>query len=354
MKRIITLKYRIQLRLNKFSLAVGMLSIVFVNNLVAQDGKEITKVGTTVGQFLKIEVTPRAAALGGTFSSIANDASALYWNVAGIAEIHHNELLLAHTNWLADLKYEFGGVVVPLGDVGTMGVTVMSMGTEMDVRTVEQPEGTGEKFVVSNLAVGVSYARSLTDKFSIGFTGKYIRETIWHMNASTFAVDMGTLYRTHYHGVTLGMSITNFGGKMKFEGRDAIAYINVNPGKNGSNDKVVSDIRIDEWSLPLVFRVGLSAEPIANDLHRLTIAVDALHPNDNTESVNVGAEYVFEDFVSLRGGYKALFRRDSEEGLTLGGGIKYVLGNNDITIDYSWSAFGRLISVQRMSLGIVF
>ena len=141
---------------------------------------------------------------------------------------------------------------------------------------------------------------------------------------------------------------------MKFEGRDAIAYINVNPGKNGSNDKVVSDIRIDEWALPLVFRVGLSAEPIANDLHRLTIAIDALHPNDNTESVNIGTEYVFEDFVSLRGGYKALFRRDSEEGLTLGGGIQYGLGKNDIRVDYSWSDFGRLISVQRMSVGIVF
>jgi hypothetical protein len=341
--------------MHNICLAVITLSALSVTALVAQGGKEITKVGTTVGQFLKIEVTPRASALGGTFSAIADDASALYWNVAGIAGINRNELLLAHTNWLEDLKHEFGGVVMPLGDFGTMGLSVMWMGTEdMDVRTVEQPEGTGEKFAVGDLAVGVSYARSLTDKFSIGFTGKYIRETIWHMNASTFALDIGTLYRTHYHGLTLGMSVTNFGGKMKFEGRDAIAYINVNPGKNGTNDKVVSDIRIDEWALPLVFRVGLSAEPIANDLHRLTIAVDALHPNDNTESVNIGAEYVFEDFVSLRGGYKALFRRDSEEGLTLGGGIQYGLGKNDIRVDYSWSAFGRLISVQRWSLGIVF
>ncbi len=321
----------------------------------AQQSGETSKVGTTIAQFLKIDVTPRAAALGGTFVAVANDVTALYTNTAGLSRLTHSEFVIAHTSWIAGLGYNFGGVAVPLNDFGTLGVSVMSLTTEdMDVRTVDQPEGTGEKFNVGDLSAGLSYAKSLTDKFSIGFTGKYIRENIWHMSASAFALDIGTLYKTNFYGLTIGMSITNFGGKMKFEGRDAITYYNVNPGKAGSNDKVVSDIRMDEWSLPLAFRVGLAAEPIAGDEQHLLLAVDALHANDNTESMNLGAEYTMYNLLSLRAGYKALFRRDNEEGLTLGGGLRYTLTTTSVKVDYSWSDFGRLNSVQRFSFGVEF
>lgn len=325
-----------------------------LSKVFAQSG-ETTKVGTTAAQFLKIDVAPRAAALGGAFVAIANDASALYWNSAGISRLTQTEFIVSHTNWIVGLNYEFGGVVIPIEQVGTFGASITSLTTEdMDVRTVDQPEGTGEKFSYSDLAAGVSYARNLTDRFSIGFTAKYIRESIWHMSAATIAFDIGTLYKTSFNALTIGMSITNFGGTMKYEGSDAVVYYNVNAGKNGSNDKVVTDIRTDEWSLPLAFRVGLAAEPISSEMHRLLLAVDALHANDNTESMNIGAEYTFNNMLLLRGGYKALFRRDSEEGLTLGGGIRYPLSTMNLKVDYSYSDFGRLNSVQRFSFGVEF
>ena len=322
---------------------------------VWQAHAQVTKTGTTLAQFLKINVAPRGAALGDAFVAVANDVSAIYWNVAGLARLGRNEFVVAHTNWIADVKLEYSALVIPLGDIGTIGgsITALTMG-EMDVRTVDRPEGTGERFGAGDLAVGFSYARNLTDRFSFGLTAKYVNEYIWHMGASGFGVDVGTLYQTGFHGLTIGMSISNFGAKMRYNGNDGIIYFNVNPGKYGTNDKVVADIRMAEWDLPLIYRVGVAIEPVAAEQHRLKIAVDALHPNDNTESVNVGAEYVFDNVVSLRTGYKALFRKNSEEGLTLGAGIAYSVAGTRLKADYGWADFGRLKSVHRFGLGIEF
>ena len=93
------------------------------------------------------------------------------------------------------------------------------------VRTVDQPEGTGEYFSAGDLAFGISYARKLTDRFSIGFTAKYIQESIWHMSSSAFAIDAGTIFRTDlFGGMVIGASISNFGTSMKLSGIDTRTY----------------------------------------------------------------------------------------------------------------------------------
>ena len=88
---------------------------------------------------------------------------------------------------------------------------------------------------------------------------------------------------------------------------------------------------------------------------RLTLAADALHPNDNTESVNLGMEYGFSEMFFLRLGYKSLFTRDSEQGLTAGAGIEYAWGESvSLKIDYAYADFGLIQDAQRLSLGIGF
>ncbi len=89
---------------------------------------------------------------------------------------------------------------------------------------------------------------------------------------------------------------------------------------------------------------------------RVTVGVDALHPNDNAESMNAGAEVVLNETFFLRGGYSALFRSQSEEGLTLGGGLNYRLWGSStlLKIDYAYADFGLLETVQRFSLGVTF
>ena len=96
-------------------------------------------------------------------------------------------------------------------------------------------------------------------------------------------------------------------------------------------------------------------EVIQSQNHRLTVAVDAVHPSDNTESVHLGMEYGLREMAFLRAGYQSLFLEDSEEGLTLGGGVWLrLLENLQFRFDYAFADYGRLENAQRLSLGIVF
>jgi len=316
----------------------------------------VTKVGTTSAPFLKIEPGARAVAMGGAFVAVANDATTIYWNPAGIARLPKTELILIHTEWLAETNFDYVAIILPLGRFGTLGasITSLSMG-EMKVRTVFYPEGTGEKYGAGDVAVGLSYARNLTDRFSIGFNGKYIRQHIWHMSSSAFAVDIGTLFTTQFNGMKIGMSISNFGNDMRLEGKDTQINYDPDPVKYGNNDRIPAHMQTDKFSLPLIFRVGLAMDVFKGKRNRMTLAIDAIHPNDNTENLNLGAEYSFNDMLSMRIGYKNLFTKDTEEGLTAGVGMEYrLVGSASLKINFAYQDFGRLNNVQRFSLGLKF
>jgi hypothetical protein len=296
--------------------------------------------------------------MGGAFVSVANDASALYWNVGGISTIGKFDLQIANMEWIGDTRFNFVGLVLPLGDFGTMGFsfTALSM-DDMIVRTVEKPEGTGEFFSAGDISLGISYARNLTDRFSLGFTMKYIQETIWHMKAQGFAIDAGTLFRTDIlGGMIIGASISNFGTSMKLEGRDTRYFIRVDENKEGSNDRIPTNVELDSWDLPLIFRLGLSTNAIQSDIYRFTVTLDAIHPNNDYESLNVGGEFAFMEFFIIRGGYNALFLTDGEGGLSLGVGVNSTLLFSDtiFQFDYAFRDFGRLQNVHMFSLEFKF
>ncbi len=329
----------------------------------------VSKVGTTAAQFLKIGVGSRAVGMGGAFVAVANDATALYWNPAGLSRLVNNEAILMHSEWLADINFDYVGLAINMGNMGSLGISVtsVSMG-EMKVRTEIQPEGTGELFSASDLAGSIAYARSLTDRFSIGFNFKYIRQNIWHMSSNGFAVDVGTLFTTQFNGLTIGMSISNFGPKMKMAGRDAKEYIDINPNANGSNDQLPAQLQMDPWSLPITFRVGVAMNVLEMDNGSLLLAVDALHPSDNSEYVNFGMEYSLYDWGFIRLGWQELFLEDSERGgvfssegsdnfmpSNIGVGVRYELSRGlALKLDYSYADMGRLQNTQRFSLSVEF
>jgi opacity protein-like surface antigen len=322
----------------------------------AQFVRNVSKVGTTAAPFLEIEVGGRALGMGGGFVGHANDASALYWNVGGISRLPRNELLLSHTDWLADISFDYAGFVLKLGPDRALGfsLTNLSIG-EMEVRTVFYPEGTGERFSASSFALAGSYGWSITDRFSMGFTAKYVHETVWHMRASGFAVDVGTLFTTQFHGMRLGMSISNFGTKMRLEGKDTQVTHDIDPVKSGNNDRILAHLDTDRWPMPLIFRVGIGAELLQDNWNRLSIGVDAVHPNDNTEYMNLGLEYAFRGYFFARAGYKSLFLRDGEEGFTAGVGLRYpVTASVVVKADLAYCDFGRLDNVRKISLSLEF
>jgi len=341
-------------QLAKYSLL--FLVITFYSGTVI--AQRVSKTGTTAASFLEIGVGANAGAMGGAFVSIANNASALYWNVSGIANISQNEALVIHTNWIAQTSFDYAALVLPLGDFGNLGFSFTSLSMEdMKVRTVDQPEGTGEYFSAGDLAVGISYARNLTDRFSIGFSAKFIQQKIWHMSATGFAFDAGTLFRTDlFGGIVIGASISNFGTPMQLAGRDNRQYISVDNTQLGSNDRIPSDIEMDSWDLPLIFQIGISTKAINTKDYKLTVALDAIHPNNDFESMNVGTEFSFKDFLFIRGGYQSLFLKDSEGGLTLGIGVntKMLFSNTIISFDYAYRDFGRLEAVHTFSVDLKF
>ena len=264
--------------------------------------QNVSKTGTTAASFLEIGVGAPANAMGGAFVGIANDASALYWNVGGIATLDQYEVVLVHTGWIADTKFDYAGLVIPLGDFGNFGLSFTSLSMEdMIVRTVEQPEGTGENFSACDISVALSFARKFTDRFSIGITAKYIKQSIWHMSSSAFAIDVGTLFKTDLlGGMTIGAVLSNFGTPMRLEGRDTRYFIRVDETKQGSNERIPTNIELDSWDLPLYFQIGVSTTAFQFDNYELTVSADALVPNNNYQSLNVGAEFSFMDFFSLK------------------------------------------------------
>ena len=337
-------------------LTLFLLTLLFlIGNVMTQD-LDVSKVGITAAPFLEIGVGARAIGMGGAVVANANDASALYWNPAGIAGAKNMQFLAMHTNWIADMEFNYAGFTFPLGALGTMGasITVLNYGN-MNVRTIDQPEGTGEIFNALDLSAGLSYARSLTDRFSIGFNAKFIHQSIWHESAQGFAVDFGTLFVTGLNGLRIGASLLNFGTDMRMEGKDVLVFYDVDPGALGNNDRVPANLQTEDWPLPLTFQFGLAMDVIKNDMNIVTLAVDAVHPYDNTESINLGAEYGFRKTLFLRAGYRDLMLRDGEQGVTFGIGFSNrFLDNFSIQLDYAYADFGRLDNAQHLSLSVTY
>ena len=331
------------------------LALTLPSTARAQFDRSTAKVGTTSGQFLKIGVGARAIGMGGAGTAVMGDLSSLYWNPAGLARLESTgEFIFNHANWLADISHDFAGAAVALGDFGTLGLSLTALSVPEDlVRTVQYPEGDGRRWDANSLAIGISYARSLTDRFSIGFNAKFIREAIWSESAQGFAFDVGVLYISEIPGLTLGASMVNFGTPMRMDGRDL--YFNNDPnGDVGSGpNNIPSEYRTTDFDLPLSFRLGLAWEVKPVDDFSVIVALDAAHPNDNTEYVNTGLEVSFMKIAFARVGYKSLFLRDSEQGLTWGVGFHYGITNvARIKIDYAFADYGRLKNVQYLTFGL--
>jgi hypothetical protein len=318
---------------------------------------EVSKTGTTAATFLTIDMGSRGVGMGGAFVASVEDVTAMYWNPAGLARVPGNQAMFSHTRWLADVTLNFAGIGIQAGGAGAVGIHALFLTMDdMERTTPDKPMGTGETFSAGSYAVGLSYARNLTDRFSLGGTVKYIQERIWHSMAQGIAFDIGTIFDTQFSGLKIGMSIRNYGGKMQMGGRDMLVQTDIDNRYAGNNSNINADLNTDKWDLPLVFQVGLAVDilkGIGNS--NLILAADAMHPNDDMETMNVGAEYVFNNMFSLRGGYNSLFSADSEEGLSVGAGFRYQLpGMGAIDIDYAYHDFGILNDVQMFTIRLGF
>jgi opacity protein-like surface antigen len=343
--------------MKKFAMILFLLFVSKSGFAQIDNVQTITKTGTAAAQFLKIGVDARASAMGGAFSAMRGSLASMHWNPAGLAYIQSMEAMFTYQQWLADINFNYFAFAFHAEGFGTLGASITSLTVpEEVVRTVEQPDGTGEFFNAGDIAINLSYSKQLTDRFAIGGNVKYIRQNIWHSSANAFAVDIGALFTTPFRNLRLGASITNFGTNMKMNGRDLKFSEDPDPNNEGNVEFVNALLETDSFPLPLLFRVGIAGELMQTGNTKLSFGIDALEPNDNSSSLNGGVELSFNETLFLRGGYATLFRDDTEEGLTFGAGLQYrPWGNSSrLSIDYAYGDFGLLDTVQRFSIAISF
>lgn len=315
------------------------------------------KVGTTAAPFLGLGVGARAMGMGGAQVAAVQGPDALYWNPSAITDMRSHGISFSNNYWLVGSSMQYAGLVFDGEQLGHFGlsVTVLDYG-EMEVRTIDRPEGTGELYTPMDLAVGISYARMLTDRFSLGGTVKYIRQSIWNESANGIGVDLGVTYRTDLRGLRIGMSMSNFGTGMQLDGKDLRRAIDVEPDLEGNNDRIGARLETQDWALPLVFRVGIAMDAFSYGENTLRVSIDGLAPADNAQTANFGAEYSFRDMFFLRGGYRqVLGGADYDGGWNYGAGIQYELDQRrSASFDYVFQTHEDFGTQQMFTVGLTF
>lgn len=322
-------------------------------------------VATTSAAFLEIGPGARSIGMGSAYVSVADDASSIYWNPAGIASLNQTEVQSFYTPWLVETNFYYNSAVIPMGVYGSIGLSFTSITMdEMMVRTVQDPEPNeyGQKFDAGNISMGIAYAKRLTDRFSFGFQTKFIQESIWQMKAQGYAVDIGTMFVTKSN-LNIGMSISNFGGKLGMQGVNTLVDIDIDETIYGNNDRIDGSLGTSQWPLPLLFRFGLSKKFAFSPTMDFLVAVDAIHPNNNPEYINVGFEYSIMDLISFRLGKSHSFYDlnssgktiGPEHGISLGTGIKYKIPRGPfLNVDYVFSDYGVFSNIQGYSISLNF
>jgi hypothetical protein len=293
------------------------------------------RAGISTAQFLKIGVGGRASAMGDAFVAVANDASALYWNPAGLVQFSNNQVIFSHNSYVVDISHDFIGAVYHLDATNAFGLSITSLSMEdMPVTTEYAHDGTGEYFGFSDLAVAFTYARKMTDQFSFGGTVKYMEETLDKLKMRGVMVDLGTYYWTGLGSTRFAVTVTNFGNQLAADGKVVLV------GKRTKSEW-------QSFSPPTIFRIGFALEPYQDDEHMVTTSIQLNHPNDNSENVGLGAEYKWKSLLFLRGGYK--FNVD-EQDYTFGGGLNFPISFAEFTLDYAYANFTKLGSAHRFSI----
>lgn len=279
-------------------------------------------------RFLKIAVGARSVGMGGAYTAVANDATAIYWNPAGLAPLSRKELGLMHSEWLLGTKYDFLGYAHPLS-WGTLGLGISRLGAgELQGRGPGRETQGG--FSASDAAYALGYGKALGGRANLGLSVKYLTSSIGSDTASTFALDVGITRKLAFAPVSLGASVQNLGPGLKFvDQRDP---------------------------LPLAVTLGGAYHA----WHLLDLALDVKYePHDKRTSVAIGTEYTVFSVLALRAGYASYTAqalagsaRPNTPLAGFGGGFGLKLGS--YSADYAITPFGDLGNVQRFSLGVRF
>lgn len=328
---------------------IAFLIIISISTAHAQIGIEpekINRAGQSGWQFLKINSDPIQAAMGGAYTAISRgNANAVFGNPASLIDVEKMDVQLNSVSWIADIQHSSAAVAKPIGGIGVFAISVAFMDYGDIPETINQltPTGdrtqaiiTGNYFTANDLAIGISYAKKVTDRLSLGGNLRWIRENIAELDMNNWSLDIGTMYYTGFRSLRLAIVARNFGPDSHLLGWS----------EEYQSEPV--DVR-----MPIDVRLGVAMDFFDNGQspHRMTIVLEGDHPNDGAEKIHLGIDYSFLEMFALRGGYR--FNYDVQ-GLTLGMGLLYSLGRYSGQVNYAYADFGDLKQVHLISLGFSF
>lgn len=262
--------------------------------------------GETGMAFLKIGAGARAAGLAEAVTASVDDATATYWNPAGLAQIKNTEIIFSHNRWIQDINHEFFAIAFRTGKMH-WGFSLNSMNVgeiERRFKPTEEPIGT---FAAHDIALGLSLARQVSNSLRIGLTGKYIYERIYIESAPGLAVDFGLNYQpTFLDGLQVGAVVQNLG--------------------------FTSKLKNESIKLPQIFRAGLAYGTPSFIGNRVLGAIDVIQVLDGDFHLNTGIEWRVREGFALRVGYQTGWE---EKGLHTGLGIHL----SRYAVDYAYTPF---------------
>lgn len=283
--------------------------------------------GSTDAQFLKIGISPRGTALSDAYIAVVSGAEAAYYNSSALPWLQGTDIAFDYNRWFAGITHQFAAIAHNFGDLGSVGISVIALNTdEMIVRTPLQPDGTGETFYAGNYKVGLSYARFLTDRVTMGLTFGWVHMSLYQdFKADAISIDISTMYVSDFRGFRFGMQIANFGSN--------IQYVN------------------ESYPLPTNFTFGLAMNAIDADDQKLLVSVSAVKPNEGAPQAQAGAEWNFRNTLFLRGGYHF---NHTVATYSFGGGVRMDILGYGLRFDYSYSAYDLLGAAHRLGMGLTF
>jgi hypothetical protein len=287
----------------------------------------------TGAAFLKIEAGARAIGMGSAFTAMADDASALFWNPAGIARLQRPQLLAMHSEWVAEMNHGFMGYGHPFGQ-NAVGIAFSYLAQGRFQGRGDNREREADFSAADQVAM-VSFSH-LFGNASVGTNLKFLRQQIASEDAQGMAVDLGTLLPLGASPFSMGLTVQNLGPRMQFSS--------------------------DAYNLPLTLSGGLAYRPTSH----LAIAVDVRQRVYTHETnVSLGTEFLAFGPLSFRTGYLSQLaslspgeQRSASKGLSLekingfsaGLGIKFLR----YSIDYAVVPYAELGNAQQISLSANF
>ncbi len=252
--------------------------------------------GGQPGAFLSWGAGARSLGMGKAFVSIADDASATYWNPAGLAQIDRKEITALHAILWADTMYDFISYVHPIAGMGTVGGSITRLYSgKFDGR--DENNIPTHEFSDSQTALGASYGKQIVDVLALGASIKYVTHNLDDHKNGNFTFDIGAMYKSPMvEHLQVGLNLRNLMGL-----------------RTGADT---------EDKLPLTLRFGFNYKLLRD---KLALVVD-LEKSGAPLSYHFGTEYWAFQYLAVR------FGIDPEE-FTLGFGIRY----RDYGLDYAFA-----------------